>query len=85
MKTSTGYDHIQRDAAPAIHAKPRRPSINITPGERVARILLGAATVTFGIVLLTAAGSVIVLMVWIYFSMQIFLFGAEFTHEYAKK
>jgi membrane protein len=30
-----------------------------------------------------AAGSVIVLLVWVYFSMQIFLFGAEFTHEYA--
>jgi membrane protein len=31
-----------------------------------------------------AAGSVIVVMVWVYLSMQIFLFGAQFTHEYGK-
>jgi membrane protein len=27
-----------------------------------------------------AAGSVIILLVWIYYSAQILLFGAEFTH-----
>jgi membrane protein len=30
-----------------------------------------------------AAGSVMVLLVWIYYSAQIFLLGAEFTHVYA--
>jgi membrane protein len=30
-----------------------------------------------------AAGSVMVLLLWIYYSAQIFLLGAEFTHEYA--
>jgi membrane protein len=30
-----------------------------------------------------AAGSVMVLLLWIYYSAQIFLFGAEFTHVYA--
>ncbi len=30
-----------------------------------------------------AAGSLIVLLVWIYYSAQIFLFGAEFTREFA--
>src|SRR3954447_14957319 len=30
-----------------------------------------------------AAGSVIVLLVWMYYSAQIFLLGAEFTHVYA--
>jgi membrane protein len=30
-----------------------------------------------------AAGSVIVLLVWVYYSAQILIFGAEFTHVYA--
>jgi len=32
-----------------------------------------------------AAGSLVVLLVWVYYSAQIFLLGAEFTHVYAKK
>lgn len=32
-----------------------------------------------------AAGSLIVLLVWIYYSTQIFFFGAEFTQVYASK
>jgi membrane protein len=32
-----------------------------------------------------AAGSLIVLLLWIYYSAQIFLLGAEFTHVYSKK
>ena len=31
------------------------------------------------------AGALIVLLVWIYYSAQIFLFGAEFTHIYSMK
>jgi membrane protein len=27
----------------------------------------------------------IVLLLWIYYAAQIFLFGAEFTHAYAKR
>ncbi len=30
-----------------------------------------------------AAGSLVVFLTWVYYSVQIFLFGAEFTHEYA--
>ena len=30
-----------------------------------------------------AAGSLIVFLTWVYYSVQIFLLGAEFTHEYA--
>jgi membrane protein len=30
-----------------------------------------------------AAGSVIILLIWVYFSAQVFLFGAEFTQAYA--
>ena len=32
-----------------------------------------------------AAGSLIVLLLWIYYSAQIFLLGAEFTHVYSRK
>ena len=31
------------------------------------------------------AGSLVIVLVWIYYSAQIFLFGAEFTQVYAKK
>lgn len=37
-------------------------------------------SLTYGV-----AGSLIVLLIWIYYSAQIFLFGAEFTQTYAKK
>jgi membrane protein len=30
-----------------------------------------------------AAGSLVVMVIWIYYSAQIFFFGAEFTHVYA--
>ena len=32
-----------------------------------------------------AAGALIVLLVWIYYSAQIFLLGAEFTHAFARR
>jgi len=31
-----------------------------------------------------AAGSLVVLLLWIYYSAQIFLFGAEFTEVYSR-
>jgi len=38
----------------------------------------GAITTSFG-----AAGSLAVLLIWVYYSAQIFFLGAEFTREYA--
>lgn len=32
-----------------------------------------------------AAGSILILLLWVYYSAQIFLFGAEFTQVYAKR
>ena len=32
-----------------------------------------------------AAGSLIVVIVWVYYSSQIFFFGAEFTHQLAQR
>ncbi len=32
-----------------------------------------------------AAGSIVVILLWVYYSMQVFLYGAEFTQVYADK
>ncbi len=40
----------------------------------------GSATSTY-----VAAGSLVLILLWIYYSAQIFLFGAEFTQVYANK
>ena len=55
-------------------------SLLFAVGKFLIGLYLGKATVasTFG-----AAGSLVVLMVWVYYSAQIFLFGAEFTWVYA--
>jgi len=49
-------------------------------GKYVIGVYLGNSAVTssFG-----AAGSVIALLLWVYYSAQIFFFGAEFTRQFA--
>jgi membrane protein len=51
-----------------------------TAGKRVIVVYLGrvAFASAYG-----AAGSFLVLMLWVYYSAQIFLLGAEFTYSYA--
>lgn len=53
-----------------------------TIGKTLIGLYLGKSSVgsTYG-----AAGSVIVVIVWVYYSAQIFFFGAEFTHAYTKR
>lgn len=55
-------------------------SLLFAVGKFLIGLYLGQASIasTFG-----AAGSLVVLMVWVYYSAQIFLFGAEFTWVYA--
>ena len=55
-------------------------SLLFAVGKFLIGLYLGKASVasTFG-----AAGSLVVLMVWVYYWAQIFLFGAEFTWVYA--
>lgn len=55
-------------------------SILFAVGKLLIGLYLGKSAVasTFG-----AAGSLVVLMLWVYYSAQIFLFGAEFTWVYA--
>jgi membrane protein len=52
-----------------------------TLGKFLLGLYLGKASVgsTYG-----AAGSLVAVIVWIYYSAQIFFFGAEFTHVYAE-
>ncbi|MCA9939569.1 MAG: YihY/virulence factor BrkB family protein [Anaerolineales bacterium] len=56
-------------------------AILFTFGKYLIGLYLGSASYrsTFG-----AAGSLVVLLVWVYYSAQIFLFGAEFTKVYAR-
>ena len=65
MSQATTPHHIHTDspAAPG-RAQPgtprlRRPSINITPAERVGRIALGVGAIVAAAVLLASAGSVL--------------------------
>lgn len=53
-----------------------------TFGKTAIGIYLGKAgfSSTFG-----AAGSLVIVLVWVYYSAQLFFFGAEFTRVYAKK
>jgi membrane protein len=52
-----------------------------TIGKSLIGLYIGASAFssTYG-----AAGSVIVVLVWVYYSAQIILLGAEFTREYVK-
>ena len=53
-----------------------------TIGKLLIGLYLGNASVgsTYG-----AAGSLLVLLIWVYYSAQILFFGAEFTQAYARK
>jgi membrane protein len=54
----------------------------VTAGKYLLGLYLGWSSTTsaFG-----AATSLVVLLLWIYYSAQIFLFGAEFTRAYANQ
>ena len=55
-------------------------SFLFTLGKYLIGLYIGKAGVASGF---GAAGSLIVVLVWVYYSTQIFLLGAEFTHVYA--
>jgi membrane protein len=50
-------------------------------GEFFISLYLGSATVGYRY---GAAGGMIVLLLWIYYTAQIFLLGAEFTHVWSR-
>jgi membrane protein len=56
-------------------------SLLFTIGKYLIGLYLGKASVgsAYG-----AAGSLVVVLVWVYYSAQVFFFGAEFTHVYAR-
>jgi membrane protein len=55
-------------------------AVLFTIGQQLIGLYLGQSSVasSYG-----AAGSVMVLLLWVYYSCQILLFGAEFTRVYA--
>ena len=57
-------------------------SLMFTAGKFLLGLYLGGAgfTDTYG-----AAGSLVILLVWVYYSAQVFLFGAEFTRAYTNR
>ena len=55
-------------------------SLLFSLGKLAIGVYLGHSNVTAGY---GAAGSIAVLLLWVYYAAQIFLLGAEFTHVYA--
>jgi membrane protein len=57
-------------------------SLIFTAGKQLIGLYLGRAGIgsSYG-----AAGSLVIILVWVYYSAQLFFFGAEFTKVYAKK
>jgi membrane protein len=57
-------------------------SLTFTVGKQLIGLYLGKAGVgsSYG-----AAGSLVAVLVWVYYSAQLFFFGAEFTKVYARK
>lgn len=65
---------------------------DVIPGAIVTALLFSAGKVAIGMYLgratiastYGAAGSLVILLLWVYYSAQIFFFGAEFTQAYAQ-
>jgi membrane protein len=55
-------------------------SLLFSVGKRLIRLYIGKSGMTSGF---GAAGSLVVLLVWVYYSAQVFLMGAEFTWAYS--
>ncbi len=55
-------------------------SVLFTLGKTLIEIYIGTSAIASGY---GAAGSLVVLLIWVYYSAQIFLMGAEFTWVYA--
>ncbi len=56
-------------------------AVLFTAGKYAIGLYLGTSAITSGY---GAAGSLIALLLWVYYSAQIFFLGAEFTHQYAR-
>ena len=57
-------------------------AVLFTVGKSLIGLYLGKSAVASGF---GAAGSIVVLLVWVYYSAQIFMLGAEFTAVYARR
>ena len=57
-------------------------SLLFTIGKSLISLYLGSSSVTHAY---GAAGGLIIVLLWVYYSAQIFLLGAEFTKAYAER
>ena len=57
-------------------------AVLFTVGKALISLYVGSTNVVSGF---GAAGSLIVLLIWVYYSAQVFLLGAEFTWVYARR
>jgi membrane protein len=57
-------------------------AVLFTAGKYAIGLYLSTSAITSGY---GAAGSLIALLLWVYYSAQIFFLGAEFTHQYARR
>ncbi len=57
-------------------------SLIFTIGKQLIGLYLGEAAIGSGY---GAAGSLVVVLVWVYYSAQLFFFGAEFTKVYTRR
>lgn len=74
-------------------AQPRVPWRDVSPGAALTAILFVVGKFALGVYLgkaavgspFGAAGSIVVVLLWSYWSAQIFFFGLEFTHVYSRQ
>ena len=57
-------------------------AVLFTAGQQVIGLYLGRSTI---VSMYGAAGSMMILLLWVYYSCQILLFGAEFTRVWAAR
>jgi hypothetical protein len=69
-------------AAEALQGQQREGDEQVGQGKHLIGLYIGKSSVASGY---GAAGSLVVVLVWVYYSAQIFLLGAEFTWVYARR
>ena len=75
-----GRGRPRANAVRDLHNKDRKNAL-FTLGKTLIGLYIGNTDVATGF---GAAGSIVIVLVWVYYSAQVFLMGAEFTWVYAR-